>query len=39
VNEHPNWRRKLGVAIEEIAVHPLFAAITAALREERPKAG
>lgn len=39
VNEHPNWRRKLGVAIEEMAAHPLFAAVTSALREERPKPG
>ncbi len=39
VHEHPNWRRKSPVAIEELAAHPLFAAITAALREERPRAG
>lgn len=39
VNEHPNWRRKLRVALEDIAAHPLFAAVTAALREERPRAG
>ena len=37
VDEHPNWRRKLGVMIEDLAAHPLFAAVTAALREERPK--
>lgn len=37
VNEHPNWRRKLPVALEDIAEHPLFVAITTALREERPK--
>jgi 4-alpha-glucanotransferase len=39
VNEHPNWRRKLGVAIDDIAAHPLFVAVTAALRAERPKVG
>jgi 4-alpha-glucanotransferase len=39
VNEHPNWRRKLGVAIEDMAAHPLFAAVTAALGAERPKGG
>ena len=39
VNEHPNWRRKLGVAIDDMAAHPLFVAVTAALREERPKVG
>jgi len=36
VDEHPNWRRKTPVAIEALADHPLFAAVTAALREERP---
>ena len=39
VHEHPNWRRKLSVPLEHIAAHPLFAAVTAALREERPRAG
>jgi 4-alpha-glucanotransferase len=39
VDEHPNWRRRLGVSLEEIAAHPLFAAVTAALREERAKGG
>ncbi|HET7714794.1 MAG TPA: 4-alpha-glucanotransferase [Bauldia sp.] len=39
VNEHPNWRRKLGVALEDIAAHPIFAAVAAALGEERPKNG
>ena len=39
VNEHPNWRRKLSVTIEELAAAPLFGAVTAALREERPKPG
>lgn len=38
VAEHPNWRRKLAVDLEAIPSEPLFAAITAALREERPKA-
>ncbi len=39
VHEYPNWRRKLGCRLEELAEHPLFAAITAALRETRPKTG
>ncbi|MBN9022515.1 MAG: 4-alpha-glucanotransferase [Rhizobiales bacterium] len=39
VHEHPNWRRKTPVAIEALADHPLFAAVTAALREERPRTG
>jgi 4-alpha-glucanotransferase len=35
--EHPNWRRKLGVDIEELPEAPLFRAIGTALRQERPK--
>ena len=35
--EHPNWRRKLSVDLEALPDTPLFRAITAALREERPK--
>ncbi len=38
-DEHPNWRRKLPVALEALPEHPLFCAITEALREERPKPG
>ena len=38
MGEHPNWRRKLDVAIEDLPGAPLFQAITAALREERPRA-
>jgi 4-alpha-glucanotransferase len=37
VGEHPNWRRRLPVDLEELRGHPLAANITAALREERPK--
>jgi 4-alpha-glucanotransferase len=37
MDEHPNWRRKIGVDLEAIAEAPLFRAVTAALREERPK--
>jgi 4-alpha-glucanotransferase len=37
VGEHPNWRRRLPVDLEEVRRHPLAAAIAAALREERPK--
>jgi 4-alpha-glucanotransferase len=36
VDEEPNWRRKIGVPIEELTRHPIFAAIVRALREERP---
>lgn len=38
MDEHPNWRRKLPVAIEALQSAPLFRAITAVLRDERPKA-
>jgi 4-alpha-glucanotransferase len=37
MGEHPNWRRKLAVDLERLPAHPLFGAITGALREERPK--
>ena len=37
MDEHPNWRRKLAVDIEALPGEPLFRALTAALREERPK--
>ena len=37
VAEHPNWRHKLPISLEDLPEHPLFGAITAALREERPK--
>jgi 4-alpha-glucanotransferase len=39
VGEHPNWRRKLPVDLEELTGHSFFRAITEALREERPRAG
>jgi 4-alpha-glucanotransferase len=35
--EHPNWRRKLAVDIEELPEQPLFRAITDAVRGERPR--
>jgi 4-alpha-glucanotransferase len=37
MDEHPNWRRKLAVDLEALPDAPLFRAVTAALREERPK--
>ena len=37
VAEHPNWRRKLSVDLEELPDSPLFRAATEALRQERPK--
>jgi 4-alpha-glucanotransferase len=37
VDEHPNWRRTLPVDIEVLATMPLFLAVSAALREERPR--
>jgi 4-alpha-glucanotransferase len=37
IDEHPNWRRKIVCDIEDLPQHPFFKAITAALREERPR--
>jgi 4-alpha-glucanotransferase len=37
VYEHPNWRRKLPLTLQQIAEDPLFLGVTAALREERPR--
>jgi 4-alpha-glucanotransferase len=37
VGEHPNWRRRLSVDLERLPSLPLFQAITAAVRDERPK--
>ncbi|MQX37926.1 4-alpha-glucanotransferase [Roseospira navarrensis] len=37
VEEHPNWRRRLSVAVEDLPAHPRFAALTALLREARPR--
>jgi 4-alpha-glucanotransferase len=37
MGEHPNWRRKLPVDIEDLRKQPLFRAVTAALNEERPR--
>ena len=33
--EHPNWRRRLSVAIEELRNDPRMQAITAAIRRQR----
>lgn len=35
--EHPNWRRRLPVALEDLAADPTFRAHTAAMRNARPK--
>jgi 4-alpha-glucanotransferase len=35
--EHPNWRRKMLCDIEQLPEQPFYRAITAALREERPR--
>ncbi|HEX9905662.1 MAG TPA: 4-alpha-glucanotransferase [Propylenella sp.] len=37
MDEHPNWRRKLGVALEALPDLPLFNTIAAVMREERPR--
>lgn len=37
VHEHPNWRRKFVLDLDGIATAPDFAAITAAMAQERPR--
>jgi 4-alpha-glucanotransferase len=37
VEEYPNWRRRLPVALEELAQAPLWQEVAAALRAERPR--
>ncbi len=37
VDEHPNWRRKLPVDLEELAALPLFSAVCATMSRERPR--
>ena len=36
-DEHPNWRRKLPVLLEDVAQMPLFVAVTQAVSDERPR--
>lgn len=37
VDEHPNWQRRLGLTLEELADSGLFRAITEGIAAERPK--
>jgi 4-alpha-glucanotransferase len=37
VDEHPNWRRKLPVNLDEIAGTALFKDIASVLMQERPR--
>ena len=37
VDEHPNWRRRASVTLDEIAAQPAFREVTAAMREMRPR--
>jgi 4-alpha-glucanotransferase len=37
VDEHPNWRRKLPMTLDEIAATELFRAVTSAVARERPR--
>lgn len=37
LDEHPNWRRRSPVLIEDIAANPCFGAVTAAMRAVRPR--
>ena len=32
---HPNWRRRMAIALEDLAAAPFFTAVTAAVRAER----
>jgi 4-alpha-glucanotransferase len=34
-DEHPNWRRRLSMSVEELARHPRFEAVTAVFAAER----
>lgn len=36
VEEHPNWRRRMPVAVEDLADHPLLRAVLGAIAHERP---
>ncbi len=38
-DEHPNWRRRLSLSIEELARHPRFQAVTAGFATERRTGG
>ena len=37
VDEHPNWRRKSPVALEDLGQHALFRSVIGAVTAERPK--
>lgn len=37
MDEHPNWRRRLPFALDELVATPRFRAIVESLRAERPK--
>ena len=37
VDEHPNWRRRLSLAVEDLSGHAGFAGLAAMLRDLRPR--
>lgn len=37
VDEHPNWRRRIAVPIEELGDHAMLRAVTSAVAAERPR--
>lgn len=39
LDEHPNWQRRSPTSVESIAQAPAFRAVTAAMREVRPREG
>jgi 4-alpha-glucanotransferase len=37
VDEHPNWRRRLSVQLEDLAEHPVLQAVLSQIARERPR--
>jgi 4-alpha-glucanotransferase len=37
ITEHPDWRRRCPLAVDEVTTSPLAARILALLRAERPR--
>jgi 4-alpha-glucanotransferase len=37
IDEHPNWRRKISIGVEQLADAPLLANVCAAVIKERPR--
>jgi hypothetical protein len=37
MNEHPNWRRKTPLSLEDLEQHALFRSVIGAVTAKRPK--